>query len=254
MSSHPGSISDSGAFAQVELSLNEPRVEATNSGPRDWQEAQERINYLYPDPIKVSFIQRLLEIIIASAALLFFVPLLVAVALIIRKDSKGPVIFRQRRVAQGGRPFLFTKFRTLYADARERFPELYSYRYSVNEVDSLCFKLQNDPRVTPAGRWLRKSTLDELPNFWNVITGEMALVGPRPEIPEMLRYYNDEALRKFTVRPGITGLAQSSGRGNLRFLEGIEYDLEYVEKRSFTLDVQILWKTLSGIIRQEGAF
>ncbi len=111
-----------------------------------------------------------------------------------------------------------------------------------------------DPRVTPAGRWLRKSTLDELPNFWNVITGEMALVGPRPEIPEMLRYYNDEALKKFTVRPGITGLAQSSGRGNLLFLEGIELDIQYVENRSLALDLKIIWKTVSGILRQEGAF
>jgi lipopolysaccharide/colanic/teichoic acid biosynthesis glycosyltransferase len=109
------------------------------------------------------------------------------------------------------KPFRFVKFRTLYADARQRFPKLYSYQYTAEELEQLKFKVEDDPRVTPQGRWMRRSTLDELPNFWNVLTGDMALVGPRPEIPEMLRYYHGDMLLKFTVRPGITGMAQISG-------------------------------------------
>ncbi len=252
MSSHSGSYASE--TTKVQLDISSSKVCATSSGPRSWEEAQERIRELYPDQPKVGLLQRIVEIVVALFALVIAMPLLIIVATIIRLDSNGPVLFRQRRVAQGGGPFRFTKFRTLYADARERFPELYAYRYTIDEIDDLCFKLREDPRVTPAGRWLRKTTLDELPNFWNVLTGEMALVGPRPEIPEMLPYYNDEALKKFTVRPGITGLAQSSGRGNLRFLDGIELDLEYVETRSMMFDIKILFRTIFGVVKQEGAF
>jgi lipopolysaccharide/colanic/teichoic acid biosynthesis glycosyltransferase len=113
-------------------------------------------------------------------------PLMLLVALIVRLDSPGPVVFRQVRIGRNGRLFRFAKFRTLYVDARERWPHLYAYRYTADEVAALHFKLRNDPRVTRVGRWLRTSTLDELPNLWNVLVGDVALVGPRPEIPEML--------------------------------------------------------------------
>ena len=112
----------------------------------------------------------------------------------------------------------------------------------------------NDPRVTPQGEWLRKSTLDELPNFWNVLRGDMALVGPRPEIPEMLPYYEGEMQLKFRVRPGITGLAQISGRGRLGFYETVKYDVEYVKNRSFRLDLKILLITIYKIVARDGAF
>jgi lipopolysaccharide/colanic/teichoic acid biosynthesis glycosyltransferase len=108
--------------------------------------------------------------------------------------------------------------------------------------------------VTRAGEWLRRTTLDELPNFWNVLTGDMALVGPRPEIPEMLPYYSDEHLIKFSVQPGITGVAQISGRGRLRFLATAQLDAEYAANPSLQLDLRILGRTLSLILRQDGAF
>jgi lipopolysaccharide/colanic/teichoic acid biosynthesis glycosyltransferase len=108
--------------------------------------------------------------------------------------------------------------------------------------------------VTPQGHWLRKSTLDELPNFWNVLTGRMALVGPRPEIPEMLPYYGGDMLLKFTVRPGITGLAQISGRGRLGFHETVALDVEYVRRRSLTLDLKIILLTIQKIVTRDGAF
>jgi lipopolysaccharide/colanic/teichoic acid biosynthesis glycosyltransferase len=192
--------------------------------------------------------------VVAATLLVLTTPVMLLVAFIIWCDSPGPVLFRHPRVGVRGRLFGFTKFRTLYVDAKQRWPELYAYQYSPEQVDRLHFKIQNDPRVTRVGRWLRKSTLDELPNLWHVLTGEMALVGPRPEIPEMLPYYDARGLLKFSVRPGVTGLAQVRGRGILSFRDTVKYDVEYVEQRSLWLDVRILFATLYRTIRRDGAF
>jgi len=197
---------------------------------------------------------RLFEIIVAAIALLITSPLILLTAIVIKLGTPGPALFRQVRLGANLKPFRFVKFRTLYADARQRFPELYAYHYRDEEVKNLKFKVENDPRVTPQGRWLRRSTLDELPNFWNVLTGDLALVGPRPEIPEMLPYYQGDMLLKFTVRPGITGLAQISGRGRLSFHETVQYDVEYVRGCSFKGDLKILLRTVWRIIRHDGAF
>lgn len=192
--------------------------------------------------------------LLAAVALLATSPIYFAIWAIIRLDSPGPAVFRQKRVGIGGRTFRFYKFRTLYVDARERFPELYAYRYSPQQLDNLYFKVENDPRVTRVGKWLRKSTLDELPNLFNVLKGEVALVGPRPEIPEMLKYYKGESRMKFSVRPGVTGLAQVCGRGNLKFFETLHYDLEYVKTRNPWLDLKIIFKTVILSIKRDGAF
>jgi len=203
---------------------------------------------------EVSLATRLLEIVVASIALLITSPLMLLTALVIKFGTPGPALFRQDRVGANFKLFRFVKFRTLYADARKRFPELYAYRYDDEQLKALKFKVEDDPRVTPQGKWLRRSTMDELPNFWNVLTGDMALVGPRPEIPEMLPYYRGNMLLKFSVRPGITGLAQISGRGRLGFHETVEYDVEYVRRRSFAFDVKILFRTLWLILVRDGAF
>lgn len=197
---------------------------------------------------------RCLEIAVASVVLVVCAPWMVLLAWYIRWGTPGPALFRQTRVGMGFRGFTFYKYRTLYADASQRFPELYEYRYSPDELANLKFKVPNDPRVTPQGGWLRKTTFDELPNFWSVLTGQMALVGPRPEIPEMLPYYEGQMLKKFAVRPGITGLAQISGRGNLTFHETVQHDVEYVERRSLKLDLWILWRTLWKCLTGEGAY
>jgi lipopolysaccharide/colanic/teichoic acid biosynthesis glycosyltransferase len=199
-------------------------------------------------------LMRLVEIIVASFALVVLSPIMLVIAIIIRLGTPGPVLFFQKRVGLNGRPFTFVKFRTLYADARERFPELYAYKYTREEIDKLAFKVEDDPRVTPQGKWIRKTSLDELPNFWNVLTGDMALVGPRPEIPEMLPYYENEMLEKFSVRPGVTGLAQISGRGRLNFRDTVRYDVEYVRKRSPQLDFKVLFETVRLVFLQDGAF
>jgi lipopolysaccharide/colanic/teichoic acid biosynthesis glycosyltransferase len=181
-------------------------------------------------------------------------PVILLIAIIIRLDSPGPALFFQKRVGKNGKTFTFLKFRTLYVDARQRFPELYRYQYTPDELVDLRFKVDEDPRVTRQGNWLRRTSLDELPNFWNVLKGDMALVGPRPEIPEMLPYYTGDMLQKFSVRPGVTGPAQVSGRGRLTFFDTVEFDLEYVRRQSFAYDMRILLTTVRMVLAQDGAF
>jgi len=195
-----------------------------------------------------------LERLIALICLLVFAPVMLAVALYIRMDSPGFPIFSQYRVGKKGRLFRFYKFRTLYVDAKQRFPQLYAYRYSEQDLNRLYFKVEDDPRVTRAGRLLRRSTLDELPNFWNVLAGDMALVGPRPEIPEMLQYYRPECLIKFCVKPGVTGLAQISGRGRLLFRQTEELDALSVTTRSMHEDLKTILRTVYLIFKMDGAF
>ncbi len=197
---------------------------------------------------------RCFEIGVALTALILTLPIMVLIGIIIKLDSPGPALFFQKRLGLGAKTFKFVKFRTLYVDARERFPELYAYKYTPEQLHDLRFKVDEDPRVTRCGAWLRKTSLDELPNFWNVLTGEMALVGPRPEIPEMLPYYRGNMLLKFSVRPGVTGPAQISGRGRLGFFDTVGFDLEYIRKRSFLYDLKVMLTTVKKVFMQDGAF
>lgn len=187
---------------------------------------------------------------LAALGLLVISPLLLVIAVAIRFDSKGPAVFRQTRLGRGGRPFTFFKFRGMYVDARTRFPELYDYRYSAEQIRSLHFHTKHDPRVTRVGRFLRRTSLDELPNIVNVLLGQMSLVGPRPEIPEMIRYYGDAAGTVLSVKPGVTSLAKLVGRDNLDFGETLKLDLRYIRIRSLALDFNILfgtaWMVLTG--------
>jgi len=199
-------------------------------------------------------IRRTVEITVAVTALALTWPIMLVVAWIVKRDSPGPALFGQRRVGRDRREFTFYKFRTLYTDARTRFPELYAYKYTPEQVRTLKFKREADPRITSAGRWLRKSTLDELPNFWNLLKGDIALVGPRPEIPEMLPHYTPRQLAKFSVKPGITGYSQTHGRGNLSFQDTIAYDLEYVQRRSLRMDIWLIFRTIRMLSKLDGAF
>ncbi len=196
---------------------------------------------------------RVVDVVLAAALLVFALPVIAVLAILVKLDSRGPAVFRQTRVGKDAQLFTFYKFRTMYVDARERFPELYAYEYEQHELETMFFKLASDPRCTRVGRWLRRTSLDELPNVLNVLKGDMGIVGPRPEIPQMLPHYKPEQLAKFTVKPGLTGLAQISGRNLLTFQETIERDLEYVAKRSTRLDLYVLVRTPIVVVQMIGA-
>jgi exopolysaccharide biosynthesis polyprenyl glycosylphosphotransferase len=188
--------------------------------------------------------------VIAASALILLAPLFVAVALAIKFTDHGPVFFRQTRVGKDGLPFTLCKFRTMVVDAEQRKALLASH----NEADGILFKIRGDPRVTRAGAWLRHWSLDELPQLINVLLGDMSLVGPRPALPEEAARYGDHMRRRLAVKPGITGLWQVSGRSDLPWEEAERLDVRYVENWSFALDLQILWKTWSAVIRGCGAY
>ena len=202
---------------------------------------------------RIPLLVRILEVAVAGVGLTFAAPVMLLIAASIRIGSPGPALFRQTRLGLNGEPFQFVKFRTLYADARQQFPDLYQYRYDDNEIRKLHFHHVDDPRITREGRWLRKISLDELPNLFLVLTGKIALVGPRPQIPEMLPYYRGIMLERFSVRAGLTGLAHVSGRSNLTFYETTAIDVAYVRNRSWRLDLRILWRTLVSVIKRDGA-
>ncbi|WP_433250222.1 sugar transferase [Streptosporangium sp. CA-135522] len=177
------------------------------------------------------------------------VPMLV-ITVLIRATSPGPALFRQVRVGKGGREFKVVKFRTMVNDAERLKLELQRH----NESDGVLFKMRNDPRITRVGAFLRRYSLDELPQLLNVLHGEMSLVGPRPPLPEEVKQYGEDVRRRLVVKPGMTGLWQVSGRSDLTWEESVRLDLRYVENWSLFLDLQILWKTWSAVTRGEGAY
>ncbi len=177
-------------------------------------------------------------------------PLIITIAVIIRLADGGPALFRQTRVGQDGRAFTVFKFRTMVIDAEQQLAKL----AASNEHDGLLFKMRRDPRVTRVGSWLRRYSLDELPQLLNVLFGDMSLVGPRPALPDEAAMYGDHVRRRLAVKPGMTGLWQVNGRSDLSWDEGVRLDLRYVENWSFVLDLQILWKTCSAVVRGSGAY
>jgi exopolysaccharide biosynthesis polyprenyl glycosylphosphotransferase len=190
------------------------------------------------------------DVVGAGLLLLVFAPLLAAVALAVRLDSKGPVLFRQTRVGRYGREFQIYKFRTMHTDAERRLAEI----RHLNEGDGVLFKMQNDPRITRVGKHLRRLSLDELPQLFNVIGGTMSLVGPRPPLQAEVAAYPRDARRRLAVRPGMTGLWQVSGRSDLPWEEAVRLDLRYVENWSLSLDLVILLRTLTAVWRGAGAY
>ncbi|TDB96314.1 sugar transferase [Micromonospora fluostatini] len=186
----------------------------------------------------------------AVVALLLLLPLLLVIALAIKLNSRGPVLFRQVRVGQGGREFGVYKFRTMVVNADALLAELAAR----NETDGLLFKMRDDPRVTRIGRLLRKWSLDELPQLVNVLFGQMSLVGPRPPLPSEVARYDGDVARRLLVKPGMTGLWQVSGRSDLSWEDGIRLDLYYVENWSLAADLTILWKTVGAVVNGRGAY
>lgn len=194
--------------------------------------------------------KRLLDIVGASAGLLLASPVLLAAAVAIRLDSPGPVFHRAVRVGRGGRKFRFLKLRSMRVGAEE----LRGLLLHLNQAHGPAFKLHDDPRVTRVGRILRKTSLDELPQLWHVLRGDMSLVGPRPPFPEEVERYEPWMLRRLSVRPGLTCLWQVSGRSDLPFDEWMRLDLQYVERCSFLLDLSILLRTIPAVLSARGAY
>ena len=223
------------------------------SGYLDRRLAQARVLYLPNRGRAYACFKRLLDIVGSMLLLIIGLPLMLALAVMIRLDSPGRAIFAQQRVTRGGREFTFYKFRTMWVDAKERFPELYDYQ-SMLQRDEVYYKLTDDPRNTKVGRWLRKSTLDELPNLLNVLRGDMSLVGPRPELPGLVPLYQPEDLALFFTKAGLTGLAQIAGRSLLTMRERISIDLRYVANQTLLLDIRILLATVLAVMRRRGAF
>lgn len=196
------------------------------------------------------FVKRMFDLIVSALILLVLSPLLLVLALLVRLGSRGPVFFLQERVGLDGRRFKMWKFRSMVADAEDRLPGLLDQ----SDGNGMLFKLKNDPRVTPVGAVLRKYSLDELPQLFNVLRGEMSLVGPRPPLPREVDQYADFEQRRLMVKPGITGLWQVSGRSNLSWDDSVRLDLYYVENWSMVGDMLILMRTVKTVLMPEGAY
>ncbi len=195
-------------------------------------------------------LKRGLDVALILLSLPLLLPLLLLIALIIRLDTPGPALFRQKRVGRNGQLFTCYKFRTMVRDAEKRKAEL----AALNEADGPLFKIRRDPRVTRVGRFLRHSSLDELPQLWNVLTGDMSLVGPRPALPEEVQQYSPTHRRRLEVTPGLTGLWQVLGRSDTTFDEMVRLDIYYAENWSVGMDIGILLKTLPVVIMGRGAY
>lgn len=196
------------------------------------------------------WVKRGLDLLLAGLSLIVGAPLMGLIALLIRLETPGPIFFRQERVGEHGRPFLIYKFRSMRRGAEEEKEQL----EALNEADGPLFKIKNDPRITRVGRWLRRSSLDELPNLFNVLRGEMSLVGPRPALPAEVAQYEPWHRQRLEVSPGMTGLWQISGRSHLSFEEGCLLDIYYIENWSLGMDVTILLRTLPHVLLREGAY
>ncbi len=188
-------------------------------------------------------IKRVVDLILSFLGLILSSPLLLLIFVLIRLDSNGPALFRQRRLGKGGKSFTLYKFRTMHVGAKD-----------IRNLDGSAFSAEDDPRVTRLGEFLRKTSLDELPQLFNVLKGEMSLVGPRPDQVDQLRFCTEREKKKLTVKPGITGLAQIQGRNAIPWSRRKELDVAYVENYSLLLDVKILLKTIPYILLRKDIY
>ena len=224
------------------------------AGPRTTIRPTAGLTLLHVDHPQLSgfrvMVKGLFDRCVAAAALILLFPLLALLGVMIRLHDHGPALFMQTRVGKDGKVFRIYKFRTMVVDAEQRRAQL----LASNDSDGVLFKLRRDPRVTAVGAHLRRWSIDELPQLLNVVLGHMSLVGPRPALPDEAARYADHVRRRLVVKPGLTGLWQVNGRSDLSWEESVRLDLRYVENWSFALDLQILWKTISAMMRKSGAY
>ncbi|WP_410429642.1 sugar transferase [Metabacillus litoralis] len=216
--------------------MNAPREEITN-------DLEKKVLY--------NISKRTLDISGALVGLIILSIILLVVALLIKlEDPKGPIFFSQRRVGKDGKEFKMYKFRSMVTDAEAKLEELLKY----NEVEGAMFKMKDDPRVTKIGRFIRKTSIDELPQLFNVLKGDMSLVGPRPPLPREVEEYTSYHMQRLLVKPGCTGVWQSSARNSVGFEEMVEMDLYYIRNRSFIFDLKIIFKTIIVLFGSKDAY
>lgn len=224
------------------------------SGPRLQIRETEGLSFVHVDLPRFSgaktAMKRAFDIVFSAVALVALLPVFLVIAILIKQDDGGPVFFRQQRVGRYGEPFTIHKFRTMCTDAEARIDAL----IAANGGAALLFKLEDDPRITTIGKFLRKYSLDELPQFWSVLCGGMSVVGPRPQVSREVAEYSDIHHRRLLIKPGITGLWQVNGRSELSMDESIRLDLRYVENWSLVGDLTIVLKTVGVVLRPGGAW
>jgi lipopolysaccharide/colanic/teichoic acid biosynthesis glycosyltransferase len=203
-----------------------------------------------PEGLGYRVLKRLVDLCGATAGLLLLLPLLPLIVVMIKLESSGPVLFMQLRVGRRGQLFRCYKFRSMSADAEQRKQEL----AHLNEATGAAFKIKDDPRITRVGRFLRRSSLDEFPQLWNILRGEMSVVGPRPQIPAEVAEYTPQQALRLLAKPGLTCLWQVSGRSQLDFDEWMQLDQEYVRNRGLGYEIGILLRTLPAVIERKGAY
>ena len=205
---------------------------------------------LFPlKPVPYATVKRFFDIILSLSFIVLFSPIMLLTALMIKLTSRGPILFKQVRVGQGGRHFWCLKFRSMCIDAEDKKHLL----MHLNEASGPVFKIKRDPRVTPIGSFIRKLSIDEFPQFFNVLRGDMSIVGPRPPIPAEVATYTAHQRGRLAVRPGLTCLWQVSGRSNISFERWVELDLLYIDTMSFSNDVKIVLKTIPAVLKGSGA-
>ena len=200
-------------------------------------------------------LKRAFDLVFSLCAILFFLPFAIFIALLIKLSSSGPIFYSSRRVGKEGEPIDCWKFRTMCTDADERLEQILHENPKLQQEWETYFKLKDDPRVSTIGKFLRKTSLDELPQFWNVLRGDLSVVGPRPVTEEEVRkYFGEKASKILSIRPGLTGIWQVSGRNLLTFEERIKLEERYIDHQSLTLDLMIIVKTIPMLFCAKGAF
>ena len=233
----------------TEIASLRPGVSASFSEAAFLRAIEEQFDVLAARPVYEAF-KRGVDFAVACVALAILMPLFAFVALLIKLESAGPVFYRQERLGRGSRPFFMFKFRSMYTCDVEIPPEL----LRLNESTGPLFKMRDDPRVTKIGRFIRRTSVDELPQLINVLLGQMSLVGPRPPLPRELAGFDRVQRLRLRVLPGITGPWQVSGRSSLPFEEMVRLDLEYIEERSLLLDLRLLLRTVPTVLFGDGAY
>lgn len=215
---------------------------------------ESKVALLNRDKIKSRFIyhsvKRVFDFLAATCGIIILSPLMLIIAILIKSEDHGPIFYKQVRVGKNGKTFKMYKFRSMFVNADKMLDKLKEQ----NNVDGPMFKMKDDPRVTKIGHFIRKHSLDELPQFFNVLKGDMSLVGPRPSLPSEVVEYSEYDKQRLLVIPGCTGLWQATERNEVGFSKMVQLDIQYIQRASFTFDLWIIWKTVEIVIKPNGSY